>query len=195
MNREKLVALDGKEEVLISMTKQLQKVDERRVVSWKNMLPVSDILALKVGAPILFCVNKWGKFANGEHGIVKEINDDFILVEKNDKIVRVEPHLFELTEIHLDKNGKPEPSTLATLSQFPLRLAYAITIHKSQGMSIDRLVCNLDNIFAPSQLYVALSRAASPNMLSIDFSRGDFGLYLKKMINVDSRVCEYYKSI
>lgn len=195
MNREKLVALYGKEEVLISMTKQLQKIDERRVVSWKNMLPVSDILALKVGAPVLFCVNKWGKFANGEHGIVKEINDEFILVEKSDKIVRVEPHLFELTEIHLDKNGKLESSTLATLSQFPLRLAYAITIHKSQGMSIDRLVCNLDNIFAPSQLYVALSRAISPNMLSIDFNRGDFELYLKKMINVDSRVCEYYRGI
>jgi len=195
MNREELTKLEGREEVHLSLVKSIQKVDERRVASWKNMLPVSDILVIKIGAPVLFCVNKWGKFANGEHGIIREINDDFILVEKKDKIVRVEPHSFELTEIHLDKNGKPESSTLATLTQYPLRLAYAITIHKSQGMSIENLVCNLDNIFAPSQLYVALSRATNPNKLSVDFNKGDFDLYLQKMINVDNRVDEYYLNL
>ena len=53
------------------------------------------------------------------------------------------------------------------LFQYPLSLAYAITIHKSQGMSLLDLVINLDEIFAPSQFYVGLSRAISPHRLTL----------------------------
>ena len=153
------------------------------------------MLTLKVGAPVLFCVNKWGKFANGERGVIKEINSDSIIVEKDDGLVKVEPHVFELTEVHPNKDGKLQSVTLATLAQFPLRLAYAITIHKSQGMSIEHLVCNIDNIFAPSQFYVAISRAINPKSLKIDFSRGNFEAYANRIINVDNRVKKYYDSI
>jgi ATP-dependent exoDNAse (exonuclease V) alpha subunit len=92
-------------------------------------------------------------------------------------------------------DGTVETISLATLSQFPLKLAYAVTIHKSQGMSIDNLVCNVDNIFAPSQFYVAISRAVDPKHLKIDFNRGDLTHYLRRVINVDQRVVDYYRGL
>ncbi len=70
-----------------------------------------------------------------------------------------------------------------------------MTIHKSQGMSIDNLVCNVDNIFAPSQFYVAISRAVNPKNLKLDFNKGDLTQYLHRVINVDQRVVEYYSKI
>jgi hypothetical protein len=91
--------------------------------------------------------------------------------------------------------GKITSLKVATLSQFPLKLAYAVTIHKSQGMSIDNLVCNVDNIFAPSQFYVAISRAINPKNLRIDFHRGDLIGYLHNIIKVDMRVVDYYTQL
>jgi hypothetical protein len=62
-------------------------------------------------------------------------------------------------------------------------------------MSIDRLVCNVDTLFAPSQFYVAISRATDPRGLKIDFNRGDFGRYLERVIRVDERVNEFYAGL
>jgi ATP-dependent DNA helicase PIF1 len=195
MNHQKLQELTSKEIMLVAEHKNIEKVHEKRLDTWQKALPVSNMLTLKVGAPVLFCVNKWGKFANGERGVIKEINSDVIIVEKDDGLVKVEPHLFELSEIHPNKDGKLQSVTLATMAQFPLRLAYAITIHKSQGMSIEHLVCNIDNIFAPSQFYVAISRATNPKYLKIDHNKGNFEAYANRIINVDNRVKEYYNSI
>ena len=62
-------------------------------------------------------------------------------------------------------------------------------------MSIDNLVCNVDNIFAPSQFYVAISRAIDPKRLKLDFGRGDLSRYLQKVIHVDQRVVRYYETM
>jgi hypothetical protein len=62
-------------------------------------------------------------------------------------------------------------------------------------MSIDNLVCNVDNIFAPSQFYVAISRAIDPKNLRLDFNRGDLTTYLRRIVNVDSRVVAYYTQL
>jgi ATP-dependent exoDNAse (exonuclease V) alpha subunit len=137
-------------------------------------------------------VNKWGKFVNGERGILRKIEEDHLIVEKEEEYVRVERHDFDLLDMAVKADGTIEMMSLATLSQFPLKLAYAVTIHKSQGMSIDNLVCNVDNIFAPSQFYVASSRAIDPKRLKIDFNKGDLTRYLQRVIHVDERVFEYY---
>jgi ATP-dependent exoDNAse (exonuclease V) alpha subunit len=192
-NRVKLDAIDADEHLLFATIEEHQgKVHEKRLSAWKSILPVEEQLTLKIGVPVLFTINKWGKYANGERGVITQIEDDYIIVEKEEQFVRVERHEFDLLEMQSDKEGKIKSITLATLSQFPLKLAYAVTIHKSQGMSIDNLVCNVDNIFAPSQFYVAISRAINPKNLKLDFNRGDLSAYLQRMVKVDSRVVNYY---
>lgn len=194
-NRAKINELDTEETILFANVEMFGSVHEKKLATWKNMLPISEQLTLKEGVPILFTVNKWGKFVNGERGILHKIEEDHLIVEKEDAYVRVERHEFDLVDMLVKEDGTVETLSLATLSQFPLKLAYAVTIHKSQGMSIDNLVCNVDNIFAPSQFYVAISRAINPKHLKIDFSRGDLTSYLYRVVNVDSRVVAYYQSL
>jgi len=192
LNRSSLNRLDTEETIIFAALEKFGAVHEKRLESWKKLLPVSEQLTLKVGVPVLFTVNKWGKFVNGERGILRAIEEEYLLVEKEEAFVRVERHAFDLTDMVVDAEGKVEQVSLATLSQFPINLAYAVTIHKSQGMSIDRLVCDVNHIFAPSQFYVAISRATDPKQLKIDFAGGDITAYLKRVIQVDARVRDYY---
>jgi ATP-dependent exoDNAse (exonuclease V) alpha subunit len=194
-NRAKINELDTEETILFANIEMFGKVHEKKLAGWKNMLPISEQLTLKESVPILFTVNKWGKFVNGERGILRKIEEDHLIVEKDDEYVRVERHEFDLLDMAVKDDGTIETISIATLSQFPLKLAYAVTIHKSQGMSIDNLVCNVDNIFAPSQFYVAISRAVNPKNLKLDFNKGDLTQYLNRVIHVDNRVVEYYKGI
>jgi ATP-dependent exoDNAse (exonuclease V) alpha subunit len=159
------------------------------------MLPISEQLTLKVGVPVLYTVNKWGSFVNGERGILRTIEENHLIVEKHDAFVRVERHGFDLLDMVVHDDGRVENPAIATLSQFPLKLAYAVTIHKSQGMSIDDLVCNVDHIFAPSQFYVAISRATDPKRLRLEYRRGDLGAYLRRVIRVDERVHAFYEKL
>ena len=194
-NRAKINELDTEETILFANVEMFGKVHEKKLLGWKKMLPISEQLTLKEGVPILFTVNKWGKFVNGERGILRKIEDDYLIVEKEEEFVRVERHDFDLLDMAVKDDGTIETIALATLSQFPLKLAYAVTIHKSQGMSIDNLVCNVDNIFAPSQFYVAISRAIDPKRLKIDFGKGDISQYLHRVIHVDHRVVAYYENM
>ena len=194
-NRVKINELETEETILFANIEMFGSVHEKKLSGWKNMLPISEQLTLKEGVPILFTVNKWGKFVNGERGILRKIEEDHLVVEKEEEYVRVERHEFDLLDMAVKDDGTIETISLATLSQFPLKLAYAVTIHKSQGMSIDNLVCNVDNIFASSQFYVAISRAIDPKRLKIDFNRGDLTQYLHRVIHVDQRVVEYYKGM
>ncbi len=195
INRAKLNELDSEETILFAHIEMFGSVHEKKLSGWKKMLPVSEQLTLKEGVPVLFTVNKWGKFVNGERGILRQIEDDYLIVEKEEEYVRVERHTFDLIDMLVKDDGTVETISLATLSQFPLKLAYAITIHKSQGMSINNLICNVDNIFAPSQFYVAISRAIDPKNLKLDFSKGDLTHYLRRVVNVDTRVVSYYERL
>ena len=196
MNHIKLKEVKEDEHLLFAtIEKHLGSIHEKRLETWKKMLPIEEQLLLKVGVPVLFTINKWGKYANGERGVIQSIEDDHIIVERENEYIRVERHDFDLLEMKSDKDGKIENIKLATLSQFPLKLAYAVTIHKSQGMSIDNLVCNVDNIFAPSQFYVAISRAINPKKLRLEFNRGDLRGYLNRVVKVDPRVTAYYSDL
>jgi len=195
MNRLRLDALSSEETLLFADVKNHAKLDTQRIDKWVNMLPVSSALTLKVDAPVLFSVNKWGRFVNGDRGIVIAIENDTIAVRKEDEIIRVERHDFELLELDIDSEGGLHSKASATFSQFPLKLAYGVTIHKSQGMSIEQLVCNVDHIFAPSQFYVAISRATNPKNLKIDLTHSDIAHYLQRVIKVDQRVVEYYAAL
>ncbi len=195
LNLEKIALLKREEftkEAIITLQKQ--DLDSRKIDSWTKTLPIIPNLKLKEGVPIIFTTNKWGSYYNGERAIVEHIDEDSIVVDKKGQLLKVERFDFELSQTITDDKGEIENQTLCTLSQFPIRPAYAITIHKSQGMSLNNLVCNVDNIFADSQFYVALSRAIDPAKLKINFSKGDFLGYLKRVIRVSPKVIDFYKN-
>lgn len=162
-----------------------------KMESWKNALPVPADLSLKIGAKVLFCTNKWGKYYNGEVGIVRAIDAESVLVEKRGELVKVERQEYTLHEnVLMDNEVKEKP--LFSLEQFPLKLAYAITIHKSQGMSIDALVCNINHIFEKSQFYVAISRARYPENLLIEYTYARFHEHIRRCVQVSPKVGEFY---
>lgn len=133
---------------------------------------LSPSLELKVGAPVLFMRNAWNYF-NGQKGTIVRINteENFIHVLKEDgQLVRVEKERYSKKQWkERSVDGKKEEVEVSRfdLFQYPLSLAYAISIHKSQGMSLLDLIIDMNEIFAPSQFYVALSRAISPLRLSL----------------------------
>jgi ATP-dependent exoDNAse (exonuclease V) alpha subunit len=112
-------------------------------------------LELKVGAEVMFVANNFAAgFVNGSRGKVTAFFDGLPMVEiyASGKEVRVEPHSWSLVE---DNRKRAE------VAQLPLRLAWAITIHKSQGMSLDAAEIDLSKTFTPGMGYVALSRVRS----------------------------------
>ena len=166
---------------------------------WVNNLNALRELEIKKDAKVMFLCNKWGEYYNGEQGKIQEINQDssgeiisINVLKDNGVVVEVVPFTYWLFEYKKDGQDIKE-NIRAEFVQFPLKLAYAITIHKSQGMSIKRLVCNLNHIFANGQLYVALSRAISWDELGIIYTRSrDFYSYLKSVVNINQSVNEFY---
>ena len=127
-------------------------------------------LELKIGVPVLFTRNSWNYF-NGERGIIVNVDSSFVYVQKNEGVVIKLETTPQSKNIWKEKTiaGKKEmlEEDLFTIHQFPIKLAYAITIHKSQGMSIQDLIIQTNEIFAPSQFYVALSRSSNPSRLNL----------------------------
>lgn len=190
LNLQRLSELEGEIRSYEAFLKIYDKnLDERSIKSWLQALRMPNLLHLKVGAKVMFVVNKIGEFYNGEQGVVAGFDGEKVLVVKsNGREIAVEPYKSELCEYKVIDN-QVVSITRATLTQFPLRLAYAITIHKSQGMSIERLVCDLNNIFENGQAYVALSRAVSAKGLFVKFN-GSFGNFWDEnlaKINENSR--------
>lgn len=111
-------------------------------------------LELRVGAEVMFVVNNFAEgYVNGSRGQVVDFEADGPVVRlMNGKRITVEPFTWTLTE-----DGR----AVAEVTQLPLRLAWAITIHKSQGMSLDAAEIDLSRAFTPGMGYVALSRVRS----------------------------------
>jgi ATP-dependent exoDNAse (exonuclease V) alpha subunit len=124
--------------------------------------PADDPLTLKLGAQVLFTRNHpTGLWVNGTLGVVEKLGDDTIVVRtRAGELLEVSPTMWEHTEYVWNKDTRRVDSLIkGTFTQFPLRLAWALTIHKSQGMTFDEVVLDLGRgAFAHGQLYVALSR-------------------------------------
>lgn len=127
-------------------------------------------LELKIGVPVLFTRNSWNYF-NGERGLVVNVDASYIYVQKSDGVVIKLESVAQSKSVWKQKtvNKKQEmvEDELFSVHQYPIKLAYAITIHKSQGMSIEDLIIQTNEIFAPSQFYVALSRSSKPTRLNL----------------------------
>ena len=168
-NKEQLEGLEGEIFVLEAQIVEHKKGLSPQIVErFLTDARIEKELFLKVGAPVLFTRNAWNYF-NGERGVVLTIDEQYVYVQKGDgKVVKLERVVQDKTQwSEKTVQGKKEMVEEAVVSvyQFPIKLAFAITIHKSQGMSIENLIIQTNEIFAPSQFYVALSRSSNPQTL------------------------------
>lgn len=152
----------------------------------ENSFPAEQLLSLKVGAQVMFVRNASdGSYYNGRIGRVssiengasdtsaeslKNLDNAIVTVEFDDgSTVVVEPVKWENVQYVLDdESGDILPNVVGSFRQLPLRAAWAITIHKSQGLTFDRVVIDAGAAFAFGQVYVALSRCRSLEGVSLE---------------------------
>jgi len=136
----------------------------------RRSLPTEEALELKPGAQVMLLTNdRKGRFVNGTIGRVAKITkvpdaDDLVTVELPDgDDIDLSPNTWELYRFQYDAEAdRIESEPVGAFTQYPVRLAWAVTIHKSQGKTFDRVVIDIGRgAFAHGQVYVALSRCTS----------------------------------
>jgi len=160
-----------------------------------SALPASTPLNLKIGAQVMFLKNdQKGRYVNGTIGRVSYLGVDSIEVSIPDskgylQKIDVEKHEWEIMQHTLENSAQLSTKVIGTFKQYPLRLAWAMTIHKSQGQTFEKVLIDLDKgAFEFGQTYVALSRCKSLE-----------GILLKKPllpkdVFVDGRVVDFYQN-
>ena len=180
INERNLEKLPGETKIYIGEKEGSFELNEEK-------LPAPLKLHLKVGAQVMFLKNDSNKrWVNGTIGKVLELGNNYVKVEIKNKsgkfIYDVGSSGWEKYKIAYEKKTKKLLSEIVgSYTQIPLRLAWAITIHKSQGLTFDNLRLDLgrNGIFAHGQLYVALSRCRTLN-----------GLSLKHPIRLSDFICD-----
>ena len=137
----------------------------------KNDAPVPEFLKLKVGAQVIFCRNyPQAGYMNGTIGKVSKLDEEHIFVTlENGAEINVSKVDWEnLQSKYNSQTHKMESEVVGSFTQFPLKLAWAITIHKSQGMTFDKMHFDLSRgTFQAGQAYVAISRLRSLDGLTL----------------------------
>ncbi|MBU3543762.1 AAA family ATPase [Polynucleobacter sp. MWH-Mekk-B1] len=181
INESELEAISGSPTMFIGLLDGKFNVDERNLPSPMN-------LTLKVGAHVMFTANDKAmpkRWVNGTIGFVREFIGEMVRVEiktqSGSHIVDVTSHKWESYKYELDATtGKISPVVIGSYQQIPLMLAWAVTIHKSQGKTMDQVNVDLSaGAFASGQVYVALSRCRTLN-----------GIRLKRPIKQNDVRCE-----
>jgi len=175
----------------------------------KNYLPTENILRIKNGSQVMLLNNhSEGKWVNGSvgkvikiienseaikyGGVEEEINNDIIIIElDNGDIIEVEPHKWDIFNYEYNNDSDSiESKPIGAFIQFPIKLAWAITIHKSQGKTFEKVLIDFgDRTFAHGQAYVALSRCTSLEGIVLKTK------LKKEHILLDKRVVEYIKKL
>lgn len=179
----------------------------------RSASPAPPELTLKEGAQVMFVKNDpMKRFVNGSLGIVANISEKEIVVRRIDSKVSSDPaskpsllskdnssgsedihlekHLWENIKYSVNPEGKIESEVTGTFEQYPLTLAWAMTIHKSQGMTFDQIIIDMGHgAFDYGQTYVALSRCTHLE-----------GVFLKRPlkssdIQTDDQIVDYYRKI
>jgi hypothetical protein len=159
--------------------------EQKYIDDLKRNAPVPEQLSLKEGALIMMRQNDpLGRWVNGSLGEIEHIDAAKkrirIVLADGRRLIEIEPVNFSILNA--------EGVEVASARNFPLNLAYATTIHKAQGMTLDRVLVDLKNLWEPGQAYVAVSRVKT-----------SAGLHLlgwtPASIRTDSRVAAFYRSL
>jgi len=131
-----------------------------------TMFPTGERLELKKGAQVMFIKNDpsgQGQFFNGKIGQVSHLSKEEIWVRFGDgNEILAETYKWENKRYVLNKtNNEINEKYMGSFEQYPLKLAWAVTVHKSQGLTFEKAILDLSSTFAPGQFYVALSRLTS----------------------------------
>lgn len=129
----------------------------------ETQYPNDEVLELKVGAQIMFIRNDTSpdkKYYNGKLAQISYLDEDEIsvILDGSEEEITLKAETWEQKKYSLDDEKNIKEEVLGSFKQFPIRLAWAVTIHKSQGLTFDRLIIDAGKSFASGQVYVALSR-------------------------------------
>ena len=133
----------------------------------EKIYPIDQNLQLKVGAQIMFVKNDLSlekSYFNGKMGFIKSLSKDEILVHfpEENKTIEVEKYEWQNIRYKVNEMTKEiDEEVLGTFVHYPIKLAWAITVHKSQGLTFDKAALDVSQVFLPGQAYVALSRLRS----------------------------------
>ncbi|MGS4345933.1 helix-turn-helix domain-containing protein [Myroides odoratus] len=158
INSDSLAALDAKSHIF-----QAEVVGEFPT----TIFPLENQLQLKVGAQVIFVKNDLSfekKYYNGKMGIVQKLSPSEIYVKfpEENEVIEVERYEWQNIRYKVNPNTKEiEEELLGTFTHYPLKLAWAITVHKSQGLTFEKAILDVSKVFLPGQAYVALSRLKS----------------------------------
>ena len=138
----------------------------------ESMYPIDEQLVLKVGARVMFIKNDSSSdklYYNGKLGVVTSLSKQAINVRCDDGTeVNVHNEVWENIRYNADSGSdQVQTEVIGTFTHYPLRLAWAITIHKAQGLTFDQLIIDAEDAFAAGQVYVALSRCRSLEGLTL----------------------------
>ena len=154
INQKKLAALPGKSRFYDAEI--IGNLNE-------NQFPNDEILELKIGAQIMFIRNDASgekRYFNGKLAEIVMVDDKEIsvIIDGEDEIYKLKKETWEQKRYSLGEDKSIQEEVLGSFKQYPIRLAWAVTIHKSQGLTFDRLIIDAGKSFASGQVYVALSR-------------------------------------
>lgn len=133
----------------------------------EHLYPIEERMDLKLGAQVMFIKNDLSQeknFYNGKMGKIIALSSYEVKVHfpQENKIIEVEKYEWNNIQYTLNAaSGEVEEKTLGTFVHYPLKLAWAITVHKSQGLTFDKAIIDVSKVFVPGQSYVALSRLRS----------------------------------
>jgi ATP-dependent DNA helicase PIF1 len=187
INEHELAALDGK----------IQTVNATVNGTFtKEYYPTATDLSFKKGAQIMLLNNdQQQRWVNGSIGVIESYKKDAegkpfvgVRLQDNERLVYVYPHTWEVVKFGLT-DGAIVSENAGTFTQYPFRLAWAVTIHKSQGKTFDNVVVDIGRgTFAAGQVYVALSRCTSFEGITLTTP------ILKSHIRTDKRITDFFRA-